>query len=338
MSVSTPGITNTPNTQAIDSPVLSNSKAVTTESPATSVSDTSKSSLTLHNTISKNKRVTAAQLQKQFKTYCFSEQDAKNITAFAEKYIQAAKGQIVFSEYFHSESFHEREIKLNLDRTLRTKIESLIAKICQFFGNPDRANKLKQEGFKLLKDFREEVIKLPGKLKDIFVIYKDLEDHGYDKNGGIDLMLMAERFGSSFPEATGLSWVLSPKLMAMAGGSLRGIDDLVLHDNNREAQKLFLNDIVFLKEGRVVEEPFNFDEIIKNLMASEGGIKNFLNKHSEAIICCPTLPLRLKHLSAKLPEPGHPVHNNKPLHNFSQQIPATSKARPAPKRIRPQNP
>lgn len=91
---------------------------------------------------SSKKRTVNFQQQLQ-KTYCFREESAKDICAFAE-------------------ALGKNLDEINIQPNFRMKVRSLVAKIFSFFGNTTRAKKLQQDSQKLFEEFKNEIIKNPN--------------------------------------------------------------------------------------------------------------------------------------------------------------------------------
>lgn len=149
-------------------------------------------------------------LQQQLQsTYCFSETDVKNIISFAE-------------------AFGKNLDEIKIKPTFHTKIRSLMAKILRFMGKETKANQiLQQEGAHLLQEFKEEVIKKPEVTGQLLT------------NPNLDYESIQK----------GLYWVLSPKLMALAGGEISNILDLL--KNNGRARTLFKEEVLSVTEEQL---------------------------------------------------------------------------------------
>lgn len=171
------------------------------------------------------KRTVALQDQ-LYNMYYFSKNDAENITHFIE-------------------AFSENPNEIKVEPTFRTKIKNLIAKIFWFFGNKDRAkNILQQEGIRLFRDLKTEIIKNPNKTHQMIM---DAEDNSIQ---------------------TGLFWILSPKLMALAKGDMENIPNLL--KQNETARDLFAKEILSVTKEQLQES------VSKNLQAKGKIDPNFL--------------------------------------------------------------
>lgn len=130
----------------------------------------------------KDKKVTTQkQLQKTLQnTYCFSSKDAESIVNCTE-------------------TFGKKLEEVNVSLSFKTKVQSLIAKVCQFFGSEKPKQKLQQ--------------KVLGNLRNVLI-----------KNPEDSTKLLDECLKNESAKA-GLYWILFPNMMADLEGNLNNLSN-----------------------------------------------------------------------------------------------------------------
>lgn len=103
-------------------------------------------------------------------TYFFSQEEAEQITAFADGVRKL-----------------DYNAQVNINPGFLTKLKSLCAKILNFFGNQSMVHRLQQEGMDVFKELKNHLLQ-PGN-KDFISIYIDANNNNPDALKGLALVL-----------------------------------------------------------------------------------------------------------------------------------------------------